>query len=106
MEVNRTAEASTIDATTIDAAPPTANWDATDAADATTNRNAETAMVEAIARDDATATTVERRRRKSLGKKTAMIKKTDAMIAIDATTAIVVKNRSASHQQSLHEKRR
>jgi hypothetical protein len=90
-EVDRTAKAATIDATTINAAPPTADWYTTDAADATTNRNAETATVEAIARDDATATTVERRRRKSLEKKTATIKKTGATTAIDATTAIVVK---------------
>ena len=45
-EVDHTAKASTIDATTIDAAPPTADWDATDTADATTNLNAETASVE------------------------------------------------------------
>ena len=74
-----------IDATTIDAAPPTADRDTTDAADTTTNLNAETTMVGAITRSDATATTVERRRRKGHGKKTATIKK------IDATTMIVVK---------------
>jgi hypothetical protein len=90
-EVDRTAEAGTINATTIDAAPPTADRDATDAADPTTNQNAETATVEAIARGNATTTTMEQRRRKSREKKTATTKKIDAMTAIDAATAIVIK---------------
>jgi hypothetical protein len=85
-EVDRTAEVAMIDA-----APATTDRDATDTADKTINRNAETATVEAIAGGNTTATTVERRQRKGRGKKTATIKKIDVTIAIDATTATVVK---------------
>jgi hypothetical protein len=77
MEVDCTAEVATIDA-----ALATTDRDATDAANTTTNRNAETTMVEAIVGGDAMATTVEWRRRKGRGKKAATIKKIDATIAI------------------------
>ena len=54
------AVATTIDATTIDAVMPTVDRDATDATDVTINLFTATAMVEAIAVRDATATSVER----------------------------------------------
>ena len=67
--VDCTAKAATIDATMIDALLPTVDWDATDAADTTTNQNVETTTVEAIAGHDATTTTVEQRWKKGRGKK-------------------------------------
>jgi hypothetical protein len=63
------AKAATINATTIYAMSPTVDWDATDATNTTINQNAETEMVEAIAGRDAKATSVERRRTRSRGKK-------------------------------------
>ncbi len=75
----------------INAAPATTDRDATDAADTTTNQNAETATVEAIVGGNVMATTVEWRRRKGRGKKAATIKKIDATIAIDEITMTVVK---------------
>jgi hypothetical protein len=67
--VDHTSKAATISATTINAVLPTVDRDATDAADTTTNQNVETATVEAIARRDVKATTVERRWKKGHGKK-------------------------------------
>ncbi len=72
-------------ATTIDAVTPTSDRDAKGAIDATTNRNAETATVDATAERNETATDATRRQGRSRGRQARP--KRDATSAIGATSA-------------------
>ncbi len=74
----------------INAPPATIDRDVMAATDTTTNQNAETTTVEATVGGDASATSVEQRRKRGHGKGTTTTK-IDATTAIDATTVSIAK---------------
>jgi len=80
-------------AMTIDAVTPTGDRDTKGATDMTTNRNAETATVEATAERDTTATDAVQRRGRSRGRRARPER--DATSATDARSRLIISMRVA-----------